>query len=678
MPENQESIGYLEKITRYCGLYKKLGVPGRIFPAQELFADFDTIEDIVEEIFGVWKECNYERTIIKRTLDEWRGGDPRNMFPEFPRYLWRKLVEERQENLITADIDNVRDLLRNQDLNDVYLKLVELFIVNRDDQIRLLNQKKALIYGELISNPETTWQIEDYRRLSQLLGEEQHITDEELRQQIEDQLSNNQRVAEERNKRNEEERIRDEERRIRCEEEKRKKQEERKERIRQNFFNGKSLNDWKKYYCPVEINKALGDCWNVPNRLNETESLIEFENKEFILQYRLPGWLEESLANLSRQEAQPQSSVQQSNRGDKSFWNKYQIRYYPRTICEVFFVFNEAFRASNTVIPNKIDILSFGCGNGGDVIGLLMAIDHNVQTCVIASINVFEINDDAFNYFKQNLDEAKKRLKWVRVEKNNITREKEIRLDDDFFNRFQEQSYDFILCSKVINEFIREDIENAVNHVKNVDSNSFNQLKETIKQLNSQFPEYYKTLLRHLNILRPNAYCLILESTDKPTPKELTNTFEFKKSANRYPGLKAFFEQNPEMMEKKLKELDSCVDFLPVHLNRAANAYLKTPERNQTFVLPWCCAEYCCLDRCFTQALFYIMNPVLKKEPDRFEGVCFRLLVNNKSASKKSYSGMPIVNVKRIKEDNRIEIARCQKMVISSEEKPVSAFILDR
>ena len=52
MPENQESIGYLEKITRYCGLYKKLGVPGRIFPAQELFADFDTIEDIVEEITG--------------------------------------------------------------------------------------------------------------------------------------------------------------------------------------------------------------------------------------------------------------------------------------------------------------------------------------------------------------------------------------------------------------------------------------------------------------------------------------------------------------------------------------------------------------------------------------------------------------------------------------------------
>jgi len=135
---------------------------------------------------------------------------------------------------------------------------------------------------------------------------------------------------------------------------------------------------------------------------------------------------------------------------------KYLGTYFPRSYAESFCIYDNIFQnlAYQQIISNRKDlnILSIGSGTGGDIIGLLTAIEkhfHNVK-----EINIWALdgNIEALNILEQIIDNFKTHaskninLKTIYSVFDSIS---------DFQNeKIAENKYDFILSFKFICEVI--------------------------------------------------------------------------------------------------------------------------------------------------------------------------------------------------------------------------------
>lgn len=147
-----------------------------------------------------------------------------------------------------------------------------------------------------------------------------------------------------------------------------------------------------------------------------------------------------------------------SNNLHNTHWDNriYLGTYFPRTVAEVYSIFNNAFGTHAfdfLMLQGSIKILSFGCGLGGDIFGLVVALCQlcDELKCSLPSLEIVAIDgnqpsletmeDILGDYFASENVDAK------------ITSVHHISTKDNFCpdSCFKDR-YDFILTSKALNE----------------------------------------------------------------------------------------------------------------------------------------------------------------------------------------------------------------------------------
>ena len=607
------------------------------FPASILFQSFDTDEDIIDKTIEAYQECvnrffsdkeaaaRIKHVIILWLFKSWNEEQNRNKHPNFPYLLWKEIVShnwgshKREPSLLIKNIQKYRE----KGLDELCKELINTFIDDEEpsEHLKWLEELKnnahSALKGETLNT--NSWEKEDYYHLCCLLDDRNldyklvcaqlEKEKEEFRKSLQadkTRLEDNpnfgnevsQNAADEASAENQSATIN--------------------EQPPQDTFSEEASNQKKDIIFPLETD-------------DDIQEISEYTNykaaKKLIKQYHLPTWLDEQLKRASQQQSTAGgSNVQSSCDGTDTFWKvAYQIRYFPRTLCETFFIFDQAFKHSEAQFKEIINILSLGCGSGGDIIGLLMAIEANFEKKVKVSIVAYEINDNAYQCFLNNLEQAKKTLKKVEVVNNVVRKNDPILLKDDESLQVDTSThFDYVLCSKMVNEIMRGELKDAV---RNWDGET--DIKPIIINLqNNRFNTIYRTLLEEVTpVINDNGYCLISDLTDKPTPKELVKIRDF----SNYCRCNPFAEQEyPSLFgctDKKtiFAQMNNSLSFIPVYLNLGVKSFI---GNHQDFrpILPWGCDGCWTRTACFTQLQFYIHNPALTAVKDRFEGLCFKLL----------------------------------------------------
>lgn len=142
------------------------------------------------------------------------------------------------------------------------------------------------------------------------------------------------------------------------------------------------------------------------------------------------------------------------------FVKLYLGTYFPRSYAEAYGITNQLF--SNNVYADhlkeleEINILDFCCGTGGEITGIIVALQNHLPKLKRINVDAFDANADAV-YFLFHLFEAVNDAEEIKVVINInpqcifIESEREIQ---DIVNLTNVQ-YHFILSFKSINEFVQ-------------------------------------------------------------------------------------------------------------------------------------------------------------------------------------------------------------------------------
>ena len=169
---------------------------------------------------------------------------------------------------------------------------------------------------------------------------------------------------------------------------------------------------------------------------------------------RLPLWLDDFIFKRLNASYSPDFERFSSNLGlDKNLCLRYLGTYFPRSFVEVFCIFDNLFqhRMIHALYEEKetIDILSIGCGTGGDIIGLLVAISKYFSKTKHINVQAMDGNAEALHLLSDITKEASHWLhKSISLETTQITFTHFDR------NTCQSTNNDFIISSKMINELI--------------------------------------------------------------------------------------------------------------------------------------------------------------------------------------------------------------------------------
>ena len=128
--------------------------------------------------------------------------------------------------------------------------------------------------------------------------------------------------------------------------------------------------------------------------------------------------------------------------------------YFPRSYAESFLIFDNLF--SNTKYRTAIEqrekfvVFSIGSGSGGDIMGLLVAMDKHIKSEIPVSIISLDINPNSLELQKYVIN----RLKNISERKIELTQFTEritgrVTFDKYASNAFPDKAIDFLLFSKV-------------------------------------------------------------------------------------------------------------------------------------------------------------------------------------------------------------------------------------
>lgn len=273
-------------------------------------------------------------------------------------------------------------------------------------------------------------------------------------------------------------------------------------------FIGKELNQIESYHFWSE-----GDVMIQQIELEQPKVKAEKKIDYLKTNTRLPAWLDDYIFNVLNAQYAPDFQKFDKNLELSIEDNlKYLGTYFPRSYSESFCIFDNLFQ--NKIIckeyskKESLNILSVGCGTGGDLIGLTTAI--NKYFPLVKKLNVYAIdgNSDAIVLLSKII-EKNEQVSGVKIdlhpidfvfkdfESANIV---DLKLDDTRF--------DFLLSFKMIGEVIATG--------KGRCDNSY-----------SSFVEMFVPLLTDSGI------CVILDVTTKQEHNGLYNPIMMNKQVNR-------------------------------------------------------------------------------------------------------------------------------------------------
>jgi SAM-dependent methyltransferase len=229
--------------------------------------------------------------------------------------------------------------------------------------------------------------------------------------------------------------------------------------------------------------------------LSQTE-IIHLENtEETTIDYlktetRLPAWLDKLIFNQLNAEYAPDFQRFEYNLDLTEEENlKYLGTYFPRSYAESFCIFDNIFQNIEYLqaIAKKqtLNILSVGCGTGGDLIGLLTIIEKYSNENKTIKIWAIDGNKKALNLLEKIINHHKVRInKTIELQIVNQSIDSFTKLNLTVLG-IHDVCFDFILCFKMVCEIISRGTENS----------------------------YYDFVKKFLPLLSETGLCLLLDVT---------------------------------------------------------------------------------------------------------------------------------------------------------------------
>lgn len=154
---------------------------------------------------------------------------------------------------------------------------------------------------------------------------------------------------------------------------------------------------------------------------------------------------------------------------DKSDVLNYLGTYFPRSYAESYCIFSDFFKMHSKQSVNKaeLSIFDFGCGTGGEIIGLLTALSESCPNVKKVKVVALDGNDNALQLYGNALLELKKHIR-IELESHSAY----LRIDDFYdlnvLNKVLKRKFDIIISFKAICEFVTKqqfEQHNAYEHI---------------------------------------------------------------------------------------------------------------------------------------------------------------------------------------------------------------------
>lgn len=141
-------------------------------------------------------------------------------------------------------------------------------------------------------------------------------------------------------------------------------------------------------------------------------------------------------------------------------WDKTQIlnylgTYFPRSFAESMCIYSEFIPSSCSSFLEKehLDVLDFGCGTGGEIIGLLLVLNSRLPNLKSVTVKAIDGNIHAIKLLRKVIDALSSRLRYsIELEESPIT-------IDDFYDMsildvILSKQYDIVMSFKAVCEFV--------------------------------------------------------------------------------------------------------------------------------------------------------------------------------------------------------------------------------
>ena len=157
-------------------------------------------------------------------------------------------------------------------------------------------------------------------------------------------------------------------------------------------------------------------------------------------------------------------------------WNKSNVlnylgTYFPRSYAESYCIFSEFFQSQPETFVDKevLTVFDFGCGTGGEIIGLLNAISENLRNVKRVNLVAMDGNYHALRLFESILIEYSNRMN-LKVKSRIVPLTIDDFYDLTMLDRILEEKFDVFMSFKAICEFVskeRFEEKNAYAHIMN-------------------------------------------------------------------------------------------------------------------------------------------------------------------------------------------------------------------
>ncbi len=183
----------------------------------------------------------------------------------------------------------------------------------------------------------------------------------------------------------------------------------------------------------------------------------------------LPQWLDNLIFNQLGAKYCRSNSDMTVIDWDKNDVLNYLGTYFPRSYAESYCIFSEFFKLNPNRFVDKeeLSVFDFGCGTGGEIIGLLIVLAHCCKNLKRVKILALDGNIHALQQYDKVLDEFSKRVDF------EIDNQSTHLCIDDFYDlnildKVLKHKFDIIMSFKAICEFVTKqqfEKKNAYEHI---------------------------------------------------------------------------------------------------------------------------------------------------------------------------------------------------------------------
>ena len=194
----------------------------------------------------------------------------------------------------------------------------------------------------------------------------------------------------------------------------------------------------------------------------------------------LPEWLDELLFKDLNANYCPTGTDMSVIDWDKNDVLNYLGTYFPRSYAESYCIYSALFRCypENWNTRSSISIFDFGCGTGGEIIGLLMAINQCLPNVKEVSVRGLDGNQCALRIFETIVNECSLHISFSIVSVRICPIEISDFYDMTIIDTIITDSFDIIMSFKAVCEFVTKERIEEQNAYKQIALTLLPKLKE--------------------------------------------------------------------------------------------------------------------------------------------------------------------------------------------------------